>query len=114
MNCVVITGSRDWTDAAAIEKRLEAEPPDTVFIEGGARGADAVCRFWCSLHNRNHIRVDANWEYYGNSAGVIRNGWMLDMRPRLVIAFWRNNSRGTADCIHQAEALGIPVEKHIR
>lgn len=115
MDSIVITGSRTWTDAKTIVDRLEAEPPDTVFIEGGCgSGADAIARTWCHTHNRNHIRVGANWNRYGKAAGAIRNGWMLDMRPRLVIAFWRNNSKGTGDCIAQAEDRGIPVEKIIR
>lgn len=111
MDYIIITGSRDWMDVKTIIDRLEKEPPATVFIEGGCpTGADWIVRSWCATNHRNHIRVDANWDRYGKAAGFIRNGWMIDMRPRLVLAFWKDGSPGTKDCMDQARRKKIPVE----
>ena len=54
------------------------------------------------------ICVPANWNYYGNSAGHIRNSWMIKfLFPDLVIAF--PGGKGTADMVRQAKSKNIDV-----
>lgn len=57
------------------------------------------------------IRVfRADWAKFGRSAGSRRNGAMLrEAKPELVLAC--PGGAGTADCVTQAEALGIRVER---
>lgn len=54
----------------------------------------------------------ADWRRYGKRAGPRRNRTMLDRCPDLVIAFQRNGSRGTQDCVDEARRRGIAVEVH--
>jgi hypothetical protein len=51
----------------------------------------------------------ADWEVHGNAAGPIRNRLMLDRNPDRVLAFHKNQSRGTQDTIDEARRRGIPV-----
>lgn len=65
-----------------------------------------------SLGFKNIIPFPAEWEKYGKSAGPIRNRQMLDENPDLVIAFHDDieSSKGTKDCIKEAEKRGIEVQ----
>lgn len=51
--------------------------------------------------------VHANWEAFGAAAGPVRNRWMLDLEPDLVIAF--PGGKGTKNMIEQAKKRGVPV-----
>jgi hypothetical protein len=110
---VLVCGSRNWTDTAAIHARIKALPDDAIVIEGGAVGADANARHFAEL--RGLFCADmpvrgSHWGRYGKSAGHKRNHAMLDLGPDLVIAFQRNGSSGTQGTIDEARKRGIPVE----
>lgn len=107
---VLVTGSRDWTDAAKIKARLEELPPDTIVIAGGARGADEIARDAAMSLGMHCAEVKANWRSYKSDAGMLRNRVMLALEPDLVLAFPLAQSRGTLGCIAEAEKLDIPVE----
>lgn len=118
---VVVCGSRDWADRQAIERRLRALPAEDITIIHGACSrkvngrevsadmlADAAARelgFTPWPH-------PADWERYGLRAGPRRNRQMLDRCPDLVLAFQRNGSHGTRDCVDEARRRGIAVEVH--
>ena len=109
---VLVCGSRDWTQSERIYARLLQLPKGTAIIEGGARGADGYAGTFADDYGYPHIQVAANWEFYEKAAGMIRNSWMLDLQPDLVIAFHPNieSSKGTKDTVTKARKLGIPVE----
>ena len=115
---ILVCGSREWTDRSMIRLRLATLLPkdpgadEPTIIHGAARGADSIAGeiaqqlgFWVESY-------PADWKRHGKRAGPIRNREMLDKVPDLVIAFVRGESRGTWDCVHEAEARGIPVEVH--
>lgn len=111
---VLVCGSRNWTNALAIEHRLVGLPEGTVIIHGATRGADSIAgsiaRECCGLWEEPY---SADWSRYGKAAGPIRNQQMLDQgRPDLVIAFHADlsKSKGTADMVRRAKKAGIPVE----
>ena len=83
-----------------------------MIIEGGARGVDSWAGSFAEEHGYPHIKVTANWGFYHRAAGAIRNSWMLDLQPDLVIAFHPDleHSKGTKDTVTKARARGIPVE----
>jgi hypothetical protein len=70
-------------------------------IEGGAKGADAIAKWWAEqspMHGYNergddeprfeHLSFPADWQTHGRAAEPIRNRRMLtEGRPNLVIAF---------------------------
>ena len=107
---VLVTGSRNWTDFGAIKARLAELPADTVIIEGGASGADALARTAARKLRLYAITAYADWNLHGKAAGPKRNRIMLDLQPDLVLGFRINQSPGATDCIEEAKRRGIPVE----
>lgn len=110
---ILICGSRDYADDAAIVRALTQRQPSAV-ICGDARGADALA--YAAAH-RLHIpctSFSADWYTYGKSAGMKRNSQMLtEGQPHEVWAFYRGDipTRGTHDMMRQAIAAGLPVFK---
>ena len=104
-------------------------------IEGGAKGADYFASQWATIGGpfaiaksdgwwaqvedeiipfpdempKIHIQMKAHWDKYGRSAGPIRNRYMLDLKPDVVIGFSNDiqNSKGTKDCLGEAKKRGI-------
>ncbi len=109
---VLVCGSRDWADVAAIGYRLSILPAGTEVLHGGARGADSIAEEFCIPVSRRLVPrcFQADWATHGKRAGILRNLQMLDERPDLVIAFWDGKSKGTAHTIGEARKRGIPVE----
>ena len=107
---VLVCGSRNWYDTDAISSRLSQLHKSTIIIHGAARGADTIARAYAIRFGLRQVAVPAKWEEHGRSAGPIRNRFMLDMKPDLVIAFHLGDSPGTWDCINEARRRGIPVE----
>lgn len=59
------------------------------------------------------ITFNAEWDKHGKAAGHVRNSKMLNESPDIVISFHHdlNISKGTRNCVEQAEKLGIPVRR---
>ncbi|MFJ8727729.1 DUF2493 domain-containing protein [Streptomyces sp. NPDC093269] len=68
----------------------------------------APCTDACSP-NASHRKTSRRHGDYCPMAGHNRNQRMVDRGADLVLAFHRNNSSGTADCIRRARRAGIPV-----
>lgn len=110
---VLICGSRDWPDPAAIHRRVEDLPAGTVVLHGAAPGADTHAATAARTHGLTVRAFPADWRRHGRRAGLLRNLAMLDQHPDLVIAFWHNESRGTLHTIDTARQRGIPAELHL-
>lgn len=124
----VITGSRDWTDRAAIHGDLtaiEATGRLWAVIEGDARGADRIAgRGWASKARHRGVgwvSFPADWAANGRRAGPVRNRqmltWALDARDRLdvlpvVLAYPLPGSVGTLDMIAACSKVGLRVIRH--
>lgn len=107
---VLICGGRNFTDESLIGPVIEAlDPGEDVVIHGGAPGADLTAGKLARRRGVHSAVVFAHWDEHGPAAGPLRNQAMLHLDPDKVIAF--PGGRGTENCIRQAEALGIPVER---
>lgn len=107
---IVITGSRSWTNRAAIENALRPfveEHP--LVIHGGAYGADQIAGEVAHALGMPVEVMPAEWDKHGRSAGPRRNIAMLDRRPDVVLAFWDGESSGTLQCMEEAARRGIRV-----
>ena len=113
---LVITGSRDWTDADRLFRTLDHLTQNLdhkklwVYI-GGAKGADEMAKQWCFKRSVSCKIFHADWDKHGKGAGPIRNQEMVDAAgPKAVcIAFHKNQSRGTGDCIARARKAGMKI-----
>lgn len=74
---------------------------------GTLHGADYLAKLWAAENGRACATVHAWWDTLGRGAGPIRNGWMLQLQPELVVAF--PGGAGTANMVKQARAAGVEV-----
>ena len=110
--CVVVTGSRHWTDYKKMSNRLMLLPQGTLIVEGGAPGADLMARNFALKRCWPFLEIPADWVKFGKPAGPRRNRQMLSLKPDLVLAFHEDisSSKGTKDCMDEAVRRQIPVE----
>lgn len=89
----------------------DREPESCLVIEGEASGADLLGKRAALYLGMKFLMFPADWKRYGKRAGILRNQQMLtEGCPDLVLAFWKNKSRGTADMINRARKARVPVE----
>lgn len=86
------------------------------FIHGGCHeGGDAIIDRWVRRrmpYNDGLMEpeiYEANWKFFGRSAGPIRNTHMAKLKPKadLCLAFLRDDSDGTTDMITKARGEAI-------
>lgn len=124
---LLVCGGRDYVNTVMVYRTLDAlhrELNFTDFIQGGAKGADAIAREWATTkssvvrweckaawtdlsHADAVIRTRADGTKYDAKAGHRRNKRMLEWKPDLVVAF--PGGDGTADMVAQARAAGVRV-----
>ena len=103
---LIIAGSRTFRSYNTLESTLDelgfSNAQDVTIISGCARGADQLGEQWAHQFGKPLIRMPAQWNTYGKSAGYKRNEEMAKIATHLV-AFWDGTSRGTAHMINLAE-----------
>jgi len=111
---VIVTGSKHWTDAATMRSRILLLPKKktTIVLEGGERGAHLMARGIAVKAGMTVKTVNADWECYGAAASPIRNRYMIEQKPELVLAFCDDLrfESDTKDCLARAKAARIPFE----
>jgi hypothetical protein len=104
-------GGRDYDDVAFLFRTLDdlhREHQFRDFMQGGARGADALAKDWAKTHpDIERWEFKADWQRHGPAAGPIRNQRMLHWGPDVVVAF--AGGKGTADMVRRARAAGVEV-----
>lgn len=120
---VLVTGSREWTDKAALYAELDAvlagHPSVTVVNGQCPRGADAMAVSWVMDRwtwqeaDVSHEDHPADWHGYGKQAGFIRNAAMVAAGADLCIAFFKKGAgnKGTSHCANAAWKAGIEVKR---
>jgi predicted Rossmann fold nucleotide-binding protein DprA/Smf involved in DNA uptake len=115
MKRVIVAGSRDFTDYALLERKLDAiflnsKPEEVAIISGGAQGADCLGERYAHVRSLQLIQVYARWNAYGRRVGYVRNKLMAEIATHLV-AFWdgKIEGSGTKMMIDLAEQQGLPV-----
>lgn len=109
---VLVCGGRSYGDERRVAECLDLIHKKYFIdkiLEGGAKGADTLCRLWAQANNVQCKTFRADWDKFGKNAGPIRNKQMLNERPHMVVAFPGNY--GTDNMIKQAEKAGIRVWK---
>ena len=114
---ILVTGSRDWTDADTIDLNLIGATGrldclrGVVVVDGQCTkgGADQLAHEAAKRRGWGTERYPADWNQHGKAAGSIRNQEMIALGADLVLAFPLPGSVGTWDCIRRASAAGIRV-----
>lgn len=120
---LLVVGSRNFGQWETMKRVLwnaidKFNEKDVMIVSGGARGADSLAeKFADEFHFQKKI-FPADWDRFGKAAGFIRNKKMhqfikeqseINNDPRLVVAFWDGQSRGTAQNFQLADQF----ENHI-
>lgn len=112
---ILICGSRDFSNRKLIEAVMRGFPSDTVIIQGGSSGADALAKEIAKALHLVCVEYPADWNKHGKAAGPIRNTKMLkEGKPNTVYAFYEDygNSSGTRDMVTKAEKAKICVYEY--
>lgn len=125
---ILVTGSRDWTDRAAIMRAIDAvlfevgnrnEGVSTIVSGACPTGADALAEEVASALNMQVERHPADWTAHGKAAGFRRNAEMVALGADACLAFLGDCtsqtcrhpaphfSHGTSDCMNRAINAGI-------
>lgn len=105
---ILVCGSRHFNDYRLLAETLDKIRGITQIIEGEAKGADTLARYYAERRGIEVRKFPADWQTYGKAAGPVRNKQILDEgKPDMVLAFRAPNSRGTQNMIDQAEKAGI-------
>lgn len=104
---VIVTGGRNYTDSASLNRVLLALNPLMV-IQGGATGADALAKKWAHENQKACRTVEADWVKHGRSAGPIRNTEMLATYPEAIVLAFPGGA-GTSHCVKEAKKKGMLV-----
>jgi hypothetical protein len=108
---VIVAGSRGFTDVARLFVNLDhfhARWPITAIISGTASGADTLGEQWAKNRGVPVVRMPADWNTHGKSAGYKRNEQMAEVADYL-LAFWDGKSRGTKHMIDIAARRGLTM-----
>lgn len=104
---LAVTGSRHWTDRAAIWSALsEIRPRPRVLIHGGAtNGADAFAAEWADRNGIvqavvRPVRKDVRQDY------IDRNTVIVDLADAVIAFRAAGKSNGTDDTIRKALVAG--------
>lgn len=112
---VIVTGSREWRDRAAVDSNLDALNPAEVIVGDCPTGADTHAYDWAVLELREVRVFEADWAHEGRAAGPLRNQRMVDAHKDadLGIAFLLKDkpNKGTLDCVRRMRAAGIEVRE---
>lgn len=116
---LLVTGSREWRDVAAIRwaltavrRKWDCRADQIVVVQGMAAGADQLARqvaIELGMRTEDHPVTRADWQRYGDSAGHRRNAVMVTAGARGCVAFPLGPSRGTRGCMEMCQRAGIPV-----
>ncbi|MFC8447603.1 DUF2493 domain-containing protein [Kitasatospora sp. NPDC057223] len=118
MSRIIVTGSRNWTDEAAVWNALDQatadhDPEHLIIVHGACpTGADLHAVTWAAKHHVSHEAFFANWSAHGRAAGPIRNRAMVAAGADLCLAFPLGPSPGTRDCMRAARNADIPVKEY--
>jgi hypothetical protein len=115
---LAVIGSREYTNYETIQDNLDylinalvksntVSYDKLLIVSGKARGIDRLALRYANEHNILDVNILADWDKYGNSAGMKRNPHIIK-RAKRVVAFQLNKSRGTQNGIDHARRLNIP------
>lgn len=104
---VAVIGSRSFSDYQLVCDNLKHIEID-LLISGGAIGADSLGEKYANENNIPTKIFLPDWEKHGKMAGFIRNTDIIT-EADVIVAFWDNVSKGTADSIEKGKKLNKKI-----
>lgn len=104
----IIAGGRDFNDYEFLANKLNNfKDHIEEVVCGDARGADKLGARWAIMNNIPVKYFRPDWDYYGRSAGFIRNVEMSKYADG-AICFWDGKSHGTKHMIDTMKKANKP------
>jgi hypothetical protein len=118
MIAILVTGSRRNPPCRVLNHLSQELAKARLVIHGDAPGVDHAASAIARNLKVDTLPMPALWDEHGRRAGPIRNGHMVQVLTHLracgwqtrVLAYPEADSKGTWDCVGQAEAAGFTVE----
>ena len=107
MISIGIVGSRDYPNEAKVRQFVRSLPLDFEIVSGGATGPDTWAETEARKRGMSTNIHYPNWKELGKSAGMIRNGLIIQ-DSTIVVAFY-NGTKGTKDSMRRAVAARKPL-----
>ena len=109
---LMICGSRTLTQRSYLldairQSKINPKEVDEVLL-GGARGVDALGKWWAEGNHLNYRIIPADWKHHGRAAGPIRNAILVALAD-YVIAIWDGESPGTKDVALRSALKDKPI-----
>jgi len=110
---ICICGGRDYNNIKSFVDFMENDfahrfnLDNITIIQGGARGADTLAKYWAEIRKVPCEEFKAPWHKFGRKAGMIRNKQMLNSGLDYLVAF--EGGAGTNQMIRICEKAGVPV-----
>jgi predicted Rossmann fold nucleotide-binding protein DprA/Smf involved in DNA uptake len=115
MKKVIVAGSRGITSYELVERTLLAwmdwydiTSRDMTIVSGTARGVDQLGEQFAREYSTDLIKMPADWDRFGKSAGYKRNREMAKVADAAVI-FWDGESKGTKHMIDLAKEYNLKL-----
>lgn len=116
---LIIAGGRDFDDYDLLKKEVTAYisfyghssmfMDELEIVSGCARGADKLGERYAKELNIPIKEFPADWDYYGLSAGFIRNLQMAKYATHCIV-FWNGESKGSLNMIKNASSRNLNVK----
>lgn len=114
MYTLIIAGSRSITSYEILEAAIaqtELSGKIKRIISGGARGVDSLGEQYAATHNIKLTIIKADWDTYGNRAGIERNQLMvseaLNNGRGACLILWDGQSKGSIDTFSRCISNGL-------
>jgi hypothetical protein len=112
---VLVTGSRDWEDVAAVRAEFDViaqhEGKEVVLVSGNCpNGADKIAEDLASEYGWALELHPADWQTHGKSAGFKRNTAMVETGVQYCLAFIKNESAGASHTAKKAREAKVPTK----
>ena len=105
----IIAGSRTINDDTLLQEIIAEWPHRiTQVISGTARGVDILGELWAEEHGIEVVRMPADWNKWGKSAGYRRNEDMAKVADAAIIIH-DGKSAGTKHMLDIARKMGLEI-----
>ena len=112
---IVVAGGRSYTNYEVMATALDhlfseaiGRRESIMIVSGAAKGADLLGERYAAEREYELLRMPAQWDTFGKSAGYKRNVEMANVANGVVV-FWDGESKGAKHMIDIAESKNLPT-----
>lgn len=109
MRKIIVAGSRNMNEYVTVHEVMmmivdwyDLTSDEVTIVSGTARGADTLGEQFAAEYGLPVIRMPAEWDKHGKSAGYKRNTEMAKIADMAII-FWDGKSKGSRHMINIAK-----------